>query len=66
MGGGGGGGRRNVSSRGRVFDKGIVSEDSRSFSFWMLVIVKCFQKGGGAGNGALGEIWVHLRAKVLT
>ena len=54
-GGGGGGGRRNVSSRGRGCDDAGGSVDSRSLSFCRLDVVKCFQKGGGAGKGAFGS-----------
>ena len=63
MGGGGGGGRRKVSSRGSGCEDDEGSEDSRSFSFWRLVVVKCFQKGGGAGNGALGRLGSMLERR---
>ena len=61
MGGGGGGGRRKVSSRGKGGEEEEGSEDSRSFSLWRLVVVKCFQKGGGAGKGALGRLGSILK-----
>ena len=58
-GGGGGGGRRYRSSRGRVLrSSGVpllaasVLSVSRRCRF---VLLKCFQKGGGAGKGAMGK-----------
>ena len=52
-----------MSSRGKDWEGVVGSEESISFSLWRFVTVKCFQKGGGAGKGALGKVGSILQRK---
>ena len=56
MSGGGDGGSKYCNSSGRILGgSALLEASSIALNFMRFSEVRCFQKGGGAGNGAFGS-----------